>query len=56
MPEALRFLPKIGDVNLSEHRQLIYALLLIVLIRLAPNGLAGFLPGLRGRCLLKVAA
>ena len=55
-PEALRFLPRIGDVNLAEHRQLIYALLLIALIRLAPNGLLGFSPGLFRRRKGKVAA
>jgi branched-chain amino acid transport system permease protein len=48
-PEALRFLPKIGGVNLAENRQLIYALLLIALIRLAPNGLMGLWPGGLGR-------
>jgi branched-chain amino acid transport system permease protein len=40
-PELLRFLPHIGDVNLSEQRQLVYAALLIVIIRLAPNGILG---------------
>jgi branched-chain amino acid transport system permease protein len=41
VPQAMRFLPPIGDVNLSEHRQLFYAVLLIVLIRFLPNGLLG---------------
>jgi branched-chain amino acid transport system permease protein len=56
-PEMLRFLPKLGGVNLAEHRQLIYALLLIVLIRLAPNGLMGLsASGLLRRRKGKVAA
>jgi branched-chain amino acid transport system permease protein len=41
VPQAMRFLPPIGSVNLSEHRQLLYAVLLIVLIRFVPNGLLG---------------
>jgi branched-chain amino acid transport system permease protein len=50
VPEALRFVPAIHlppngligpEVRLSEHRQLLYAALLIVLIRLAPNGILG---------------
>ena len=40
-PELLRFLPQIGGVSLSEHRQLLYAALLIALIRLVPNGILG---------------
>jgi len=40
-PEAMRWLPPIGEVNLSEYRQILYALLLIVLIRFVPNGLLG---------------
>jgi branched-chain amino acid transport system permease protein len=41
VPELLRFLPKIGSVSLSENRQLVYAALLILIIRLAPNGILG---------------
>ena len=55
VPELLRFLPPVGGVDLAQHKQLLYALLLIVLIRLAPNGLLGlhecppFLARLLGR-------
>ncbi len=51
LPELLRFVPAIpipanpvvamAELRLSEHRQILYAILLIVLIRLAPNGLLG---------------
>jgi branched-chain amino acid transport system permease protein len=46
IPELLRFIPEmnvplIGPVKLAEHRQLLYAILLIVIIRLAPNGILG---------------
>jgi branched-chain amino acid transport system permease protein len=46
IPELLRFIPRmdvilLGPVNLSEHRQLLYAALLIVIIRVFPNGILG---------------
>jgi branched-chain amino acid transport system permease protein len=55
LPELPRFLPALGGVDLAEKRQLIYAVLLIVLIRLVPDGLLGmrelprWLTGLAGR-------
>lgn len=51
LPELLRFLPPIAGIEIAQHRQLLYAVLLIVLIRLMPNGMLGLkeLPGwLRG--------
>ena len=45
VPELLRFLPPVAGVDLAQHKQLLYALLLIVLIRLAPNGLLGLHEG-----------
>ena len=45
IPELLRFLPPVAGVDLAQHKQLLYALLLIVLIRLAPNGLLGLHEG-----------
>ncbi len=41
IPEFLRFAPRIGGIALAEHRQLIFAALLILLIRFVPNGLFG---------------
>lgn len=41
LPEVLRFVPPILGVSLGDKRQLIFAVLLIVLIRLAPGGLLG---------------
>jgi branched-chain amino acid transport system permease protein len=50
LPEALRFMPSVAGVSLGQHRLLLYAILLIVLVRLAPNGLLGLreLPGFGG--------
>ncbi|MCY2931322.1 MAG: branched-chain amino acid ABC transporter permease [Planctomycetota bacterium] len=41
LPQLLRFLPTVAGIQLAQHKQLLYALLLIVLIRLVPNGLLG---------------
>ena len=47
LPEALRFVPDIplpgteSTIVLSENKEIIFALLLIILIRLVPNGLFG---------------
>jgi branched-chain amino acid transport system permease protein len=41
LPELLRLAPTVGGVDLGQNRQLLYAILLIVLIRLVPNGLMG---------------
>jgi branched-chain amino acid transport system permease protein len=46
LPELLRFIPAfhvpgVGEVSLADKRQLLYAALLIVIIRLAPNGILG---------------
>lgn len=40
-PELLRFLPDLAGIKLAEHRQVLYAILLIVLIRLVPGGILG---------------
>ncbi len=41
LPELLRFAPSVGGIQVSEYRQLIFAALLILLIRIVPNGLLG---------------
>jgi branched-chain amino acid transport system permease protein len=41
MPEMLRFAPEVAGVRLAEHRQVLYAILLITLTRLVPDGLLG---------------
>lgn len=45
MPELLRFIPALhlggAEIHVAEFRQLIYAVLLIVLIRLMPDGILG---------------
>lgn len=41
LPELIGFAPAVGGIRLAEHRQIIFAAALILLIRLVPDGLMG---------------